>query len=111
MPKDMMSKDMAAQVDGRSPLIQVQMFGSRNRGEYRGHGRGYYRGGHHRGYRDRDDGAGIAAGAMMGLVLGSVIASQAQGQGSVDYCIQRFRSYDPQSGTYLGYDGLRHPCP
>lgn len=28
-----------------------------------------------------------------------------------DYCIQRFRSYDPESGTYLGYDGLRHPCP
>jgi hypothetical protein len=27
------------------------------------------------------------------------------------YCIQRFRSYDPESGTYLGYDGLRHPCP
>jgi len=27
------------------------------------------------------------------------------------YCMQRFRSYDPGSGTYLGYDGLRHPCP
>ena len=27
------------------------------------------------------------------------------------YCIQRFRSYDPESGTYLGYDGRRHPCP
>jgi len=27
------------------------------------------------------------------------------------YCAQRFRSYDPGSGTYLGYDGLRHPCP
>jgi len=27
------------------------------------------------------------------------------------YCIQRFRSYDPESGTYLGYDGFRHPCP
>jgi len=27
------------------------------------------------------------------------------------YCAQRFRSYDPASGTYLGYDGLRHPCP
>ena len=27
------------------------------------------------------------------------------------YCSQRFRSYDPASGTYLGYDGLRHPCP
>jgi hypothetical protein len=27
------------------------------------------------------------------------------------YCVQRFRSYDSASGTYLGYDGLRHPCP
>jgi hypothetical protein len=27
------------------------------------------------------------------------------------YCAQRYRSYDPQSGTYIGYDGLRHPCP
>lgn len=29
----------------------------------------------------------------------------------VAYCAQRFRSYDPQTGTYLGYDGQRHPCP
>ena len=27
------------------------------------------------------------------------------------YCMRRFRSYDPVSGTYLGFDGLRHPCP
>ena len=27
------------------------------------------------------------------------------------YCSQRYRSYDPASGTYLGYDGMRHPCP
>jgi hypothetical protein len=27
------------------------------------------------------------------------------------YCAQRFKSYDPGSGTYLGYDGARHPCP
>ena len=26
------------------------------------------------------------------------------------YCAQRYRSYDPATGTYLGYDGLRHPC-
>jgi BA14K-like protein len=31
--------------------------------------------------------------------------------GSVAYCEQTYRSYDPASGTYLGYDGLRHPCP
>jgi len=27
------------------------------------------------------------------------------------YCASRFRSYDPASGTYLGYDGMRHSCP
>lgn len=30
---------------------------------------------------------------------------------AASYCAQRYRSYDPASGTYLGYDGLRHPCP
>jgi hypothetical protein len=29
----------------------------------------------------------------------------------VAYCMQRYRSYDPDSGTFLGNDGLRHPCP
>ena len=33
------------------------------------------------------------------------------GEGDAGYCAQRFRSYDPSSGTYLGYDGQRHPCP
>ena len=33
------------------------------------------------------------------------------GGDAVSYCMQRFRSYDPASGTYLGYDGERHPCP
>jgi hypothetical protein len=27
------------------------------------------------------------------------------------YCAQRFHSYDPRTGTYLGNDGARHPCP
>jgi hypothetical protein len=26
------------------------------------------------------------------------------------YCAPRYQSYGPASGTYLGYDGLRHPC-
>jgi hypothetical protein len=25
-------------------------------------------------------------------------------------CAQRYRSYDAASGTFLGYDGHRHPC-
>jgi hypothetical protein len=31
--------------------------------------------------------------------------------GSVAACEARFKSYDPASQTYLGYDGLRHSCP
>ncbi len=30
---------------------------------------------------------------------------------AVAYCMQTYRSYDPASGTYMGNDGLRHPCP
>lgn len=33
------------------------------------------------------------------------------GGNAVAYCQQRFRSYDPGSGTYVGFDGLPHPCP
>jgi hypothetical protein len=35
----------------------------------------------------------------------------AYGGGPAGYCASRFRSYDPATGTYLGHDGLRHPCP
>jgi hypothetical protein len=34
-----------------------------------------------------------------------------QGGDTVAYCLQIYKSRDPQSGTYLGYDGQRHPCP
>jgi hypothetical protein len=30
---------------------------------------------------------------------------------AVSYCAHRFHSYDPRTGTYLGLDGVRHPCP
>jgi hypothetical protein len=29
----------------------------------------------------------------------------------VAYCARRFRSYDPATGTYVGYHGVRRPCP
>lgn len=34
-----------------------------------------------------------------------------QPQRDVSWCIQRYRSYDTYTRTYLGYDGLRHGCP
>jgi hypothetical protein len=35
----------------------------------------------------------------------------AQGGTDVSYCEQRFRSYNPSTGTYLGFDGQYHACP
>jgi hypothetical protein len=29
----------------------------------------------------------------------------------VAYCMSRFRSYNPNTGTYVGYDGMERPCP
>ncbi len=84
----------------------------------------------HYGYRGGyQGGAGVAAGVIGGLaagaLIGGAIAAQqpapvyvapapvyaAPGGDAVAYCMQRYQSYDPQSGTFLGYDGLRHPCP
>jgi hypothetical protein len=39
------------------------------------------------------------------------VAVAPYGGRDVAYCVQRFRSYDVASGTYLGFDGLRHSCP
>jgi hypothetical protein len=39
------------------------------------------------------------------------VAPAPVGDDTVAYCMQTYQSYDPASGTYLGYDGLRHPCP
>ncbi|MEW6452693.1 MAG: BA14K family protein [Pseudomonadota bacterium] len=25
--------------------------------------------------------------------------------------MQKYRSYDPRTGTFVGYDGIRRPCP
>lgn len=105
-----LSKGIAGEAAGNSSLVLVQYHHRHGGGHYRGGGyRGGYRGGGY--YGGGDDGGAIAAGAIFGLALGAIIAGQAQQQRSVGYCAQRFRSYDPGSGTYLGYDGLRHSCP
>jgi hypothetical protein len=83
-----------------APLIEV-----RHRGRRHWRHR-YYRHHHH----DNEAGA-VAAGAIFGLAAGAILGSAAANSNAVAYCSQRFRSYDPRSGTYLGYDGYRHPCP
>ena len=92
--------------------------------QYRRGWRGGYRGGAGIGI-----GAGIAGALIGGAIIGAtqpygyygyppgyygpayVAAPPYVGGDAAAYCQQRFRSYDPYSGTYVGYDGLRHPCP
>ena len=78
--------------------------------------------GHHHGGGWGAGAAGFAAGALIGgalraavlrragLLYGGPAYAYAPGDDEA-YCEQRFRSYDPRSGTYMGYDGRRHPCP
>jgi hypothetical protein len=42
---------------------------------------------------------------------GPAVASSPLGDTSANTCAQAYPSYDPQSGTYIGDDGLAHPCP
>lgn len=120
---------VAALKDGSLQTSYVQWRG----GHYYDNGRPYYGRRYygrpygynrpHRYYR-RDRGDALAAGALglaAGAIIGGALAQQqaqaaaptyvAPNQSAVAYCMRRFRSYDPRSGTYLGYDGLRHPCP
>lgn len=87
------------------------------------YGRPYY-GGRYYGRR-YDDGAAAAAGVIGGLALGALAAGAlAQpapapvygGELAIgspawyEYCTRRYRSFDPASGTFMGYDGVRRPC-
>jgi hypothetical protein len=80
-------------------------------------------------------GAGLATGLMTGLIIGGLVAAPHYyeepypyyhpyyggyyapryvgpiGYGAPGweaYCLSRYRSFDPISGTYLGHDGRRH---
>jgi hypothetical protein len=99
MPKNLMSQPGYSSLLAENSLVTPVQYRHR---PYRG--RSYHRGG-------GNDGAGVAAGILGGLLLGAIIANQAQQNRTVEYCVQRFRSYDPYSRTYLGYDGRRHSCP
>ncbi len=38
------------------------------------------------------------------------VASDGYTQAWLDSCSRRYRSFDPVSGTYVGFDGVVHPC-
>jgi hypothetical protein len=67
---------------------------------YYGYGSDYY----DTGYYDDPGFYGDAA-------VVAAVPAPVGGDDAVAYCMQTYQSYDPASGTYLGYDGLQHPCP
>lgn len=79
-------------------------------GRYYG-GRGYY-------YNDNNWGGAAAAG-IIGLAAGAMIANSMNqpryynggyGGDYYSYCSSRYRSFNPRTGTYTGYDGYQHRC-
>lgn len=63
--------------------------------------------------------AGAAVGILGGLLIGSAIEAQRQEEArrqmlyedAIADCARRFRSYDPESQTYVGRDGRVRRCP
>ena len=84
---------------------------------YNGYDDGYYRN-----YRRDEFWPGQVAGDVVGGAIGTAGAiatapfraldgNQSYAMGpDTTYCAQRYRSCDPASGTFMGYDGRRHPC-
>ena len=83
-----------------------------------------YNGYHYGGYPRDEFWPGLAAGDAIGGAVGTAGAIATapfraiEGNNSYalarraddDYCAQRYRSYDPTSGTYMGRDGRRRLC-
>jgi hypothetical protein len=86
------------------------------------YGQGYYDQGYHDqgrpGFAPFDAAAGIVNGAAntAGAIASAPFralngdGSYAMMRSNESYCAQRYRSYDPQSGAFMGYDGRRHIC-
>lgn len=101
--------------------IRVARFHRGDRYRQRWHDNWRWR--HHRdAWRYRHWGSGFAFGVGLGVpyyayrpayyaYTPTYYAYPTYAGSAVAYCMSRFRSYDPVSRTYLGFDGFRHPCP
>jgi hypothetical protein len=84
---------------GTSSAMAQRGRGRGGGGRGRGRGRGYY------------GGAAVGAGIAAGIVGAAIIADQARRSNAEEYCMSRFRSYNPNTGTYITSRGEERPCP
>lgn len=82
---------------------------ARHRGNWNNHNR--HRWSNNWRWRRNHWGSGVAVGLAFGAPYYAYDRGYYGGGDAVAYCMERFQSYNPASGTYLGYDGFRHPCP
>lgn len=94
------------------------------RGYYDGRwGRNDYTSFYNRRRGDLDPIAASLFGLTLGAIVGGAIANSNNNRGgdrlvgpvgggrvNVEACQARYRSYDVATNTFLGYDGIRHPC-
>ena len=73
---------------------------------------------HHRGWGNRgwghrgwDDGSSAVGAGILGFMTGAFVAQAFSQPGWQGSCAQRFRTYNPATGSYTGYDGHQHACP
>jgi hypothetical protein len=55
-------------------------------------------------------GAGILGFAAGAAIAGAAANARAADDDHIQACLDAYRSYDPRTDTYLGYDGYRHRC-
>ena len=71
----------------------------------------------YRGYGRRGNGGNIALGIGAAIIGGIVLSEAARAEhrsahgGDWDRCAQTYRSFDPGTGLYTGYDGVQRTCP
>lgn len=99
--------------------LAQERHGGWNRGGGGGHGGGGWSRGGDRGWHSdrsyRYDPSAAIGGAVGGWLWRQfndpqVIVVPQQGM-TVQDCLQRYRSYNPDTRTYLGFDGQFHACP
>jgi hypothetical protein len=104
-----------ASTPGLTEQVQYYYGPRRYYGGPRYYGRGYYG----RGYRGDGVAAGVAAGALGALAIGGLAASGAfdappayapMAPGRKQWCADRYRSYNPEDGTFVGRDGRVRYC-
>ncbi|HYF54685.1 MAG TPA: BA14K family protein [Salinarimonas sp.] len=112
LPVPAAAASVAAEVAAGDTLrqdVQYYYYGGR-----RYYGRPYYGHRYHGGNAALGVVGGLAAGALVAGAIANAQAAQPLPRTAdpdfIAYCSRKYRSFDPQTGTFLARDGLRYPC-